>query len=222
MKRIFISFLLLIYFSSLLFSACDEADSTDENQFCRELLIRHLSENFDDIHDVSMRFHHLDPELNGLISLGLAWEEGRLRSFSVIDNETGSSEFATALGSAMEMWHIAGMPDNCRFNFSLMIKIVGRDDPAFLEKAIFTGEVIDSEQRPVRDARISFLGHPGGEKTVPDARTNREGIFVRTLIPPGTWSVKVSCPGYRDMNLKNMEFNTGEHKREEVVMERIP
>ena len=35
------------------------SDSQKENT-CRELLLNHLSQDFDDIHDVSMRYHHLD------------------------------------------------------------------------------------------------------------------------------------------------------------------
>jgi hypothetical protein len=56
---------------------------------------------------------------------------------------------------------------------------------------------------------------------VPDGLANREGIFVRTLIPPGTWSVTVSCTGYRNVKLENIEFNPGEHRREKIVLQRI-
>ena len=221
MKRIFISLLLIIFFPSLLFSAEDDPVDPHES-LCRELLISHLRGNFDDIHDVSMRFHHLDSSLNGLISFDLSWKEGRMSSFSIIDNETGNSDFASELGSAMERWHIPGMPDKCRFNFSLMIKIVGSDDPSFMEKAIFTGEVVDAWSRPVRDARISLLSEGFGNDSVPDGRTNREGIFVRTLIPPGSWNVTITCPGFDDLRFDDLVFSAGEHRREKIVLGKTP
>lgn len=188
---------------------------------CLELLINHFRANFEDIHDVSMRFHHLDHRLNGLITFDMEWKEGRMTSFAVLENETGNRVFAAALGTAMKQWYIEEILDPCELNFSFRIKIVGSDDPSFSEKSIFTGEVVDTEGNPVKHARVSLRPVNCREDSVKDSRTSREGIFVRTLIPPGIWGVSISCPGYEDITLEGLEFRAGEHKREKVVLKKI-
>ncbi len=209
-----------LIFTSFVISAQDPSQVEDESS-CSALFLKHLRNNFDDIHDVSMRLHHLDHELNGIIALEMVWEGGRLISCSVLENETGNESFPADLGSAIGKWQIEEMPESCEFSFSFRIKIVGSDDPSFSEKAIFTGEVLDNEGNPVKEARISLRRSGDRDDSVSDSRTNREGIFVRTLIPPGTWNISISCPGYEDVILENSEFRGGEHKREKVVMKML-
>ena len=189
---------------------------------CRSVFVDYLRGNFDDIHDVSMRFHHQDPTFNGLISFDMTWRGGRLVSCPVVENETGSAAFAGALVTAMERWNVTGMDTDCDFPFSFRIKIVGSDDPTFSEKAIFTGFISDIEGKPVENARISLARVSGDDSMVPDGRSSREGIFVRTLIPPGRWNVRISCPGYVDFVLDEMDFRAGEHQRIEAVLEELP
>jgi Carboxypeptidase regulatory-like domain len=197
-----------------------ELSDSQEETGCRELLLTHLSRNFDDIHDVSMRYHHLDHRLNGLITFDMVWTEGRLRSFTVLKNETGNRDFVSEFGAAMKKWYVEAMPDACKFVFSLQIKIVGSDDPSFYEKSIFTGEVVDTEGYPVNHARVGLSRVSSREESVPDGRTSREGVFVRTLIPPGIWVVTISCPGFEDTVLEGQEFLAGEHKRAKIVLEK--
>ena len=42
-----------------------------------DLFLAHLRAHFDDIHDVSMRFHADDPWIEGTIILGMDWRDGR-------------------------------------------------------------------------------------------------------------------------------------------------
>ena len=134
----------------------------------------------------------------------------------------GSPAFAGALVKAMEGWHVTGMESACEFPFSFRIKIVGSDDPTFPEKAIFTGFISDIKGRPVGNARISLARVSGDDPAMPDGRSNREGIFVRTLIPPGSWNVRISCPGYADFVLDEMDFRAGEHRTIKAVLEVLP
>ncbi len=218
-ERFFLAVILLI---SFVFDSVRGQSIQPEPERCRPVFVDYLRGNFDDIHDVSMRFHHQDPALNGLISFDLTWRDGRLVSCLVVENETGSPAFAGALVKAMEGWHVTGMESACEFPFSFRIKIVGSDDPTFPEKAIFTGFISDIKGRPVGNARISLAGVSGDDPAMPDGRSNREGIFVRTLIPPGSWNVRISCPGYADFVLDEMDFRAGEHQRIEAVLEELP
>jgi len=215
----------LFFILSLLISATQNSYGfqavPQEAETCRDLFVNHLRGNFDEIHDVSMRFHHLDHELNGLISFDMKWRKGRLISCSSIENETGNGDFAAALQTSMENWNIDGMEPSCGFGFSFLIKIVGSDDPSFSEKAVFTGEISDVAGHPVKDVRVRLESTDWTDFKVPDGRSNREGIFVRTLIPAGNWTVTISCPGYQDIVQEDIELHPGGHKRIKAVLKKI-
>ncbi|TFG88882.1 MAG: hypothetical protein E4H17_01635, partial [Gemmatimonadales bacterium] len=70
------------------------------------MLISHLRNDFDDVHDVSMRFHHRDHRLNGTIRIDVHWADGRMTSASVARNEPGDRAFADILLTRLEAWHI--------------------------------------------------------------------------------------------------------------------
>lgn len=184
----------------------------------RSLLMNYLRENFDDIHDVSMRFHHKDHNLNGLIDFSLTFERGKLVDSRVLANETGDPEFPEALLEKMESWEIEGLEGPFETRLPFRIQIVGSDDPSFHEKSIFTGKVADENGNPVWRAQIDFIPAEGGKDSIQPCRTNREGIFVRTLIPPGKWDVQCIRDGYETVLLKNLEFHGGEHLRKEFVL----
>jgi hypothetical protein len=52
------------------------------------------------------------------------------------------------------------------------------------------------------------------------AETNREGVFVRTLIPPGTWDLEYSLQGYESTLKEGVTLSAGQHMRESVVLKR--
>jgi hypothetical protein len=187
---------------------------------CTVAMLRHLRANFDDIHDVSMRFHHLDHRLNGLIQLDLTWMDGRLASFSVARNETGNAAFAEALGAALKTWHIPDMAGTFATSLPLRIKIVGSDDSTFSEKAILTGVIRDRAGAPVRDAVVSFTSADDARDTLRHCYSNREGIFVKTLIPAGAWSVSCKAGGFDPAPPNRIRFKQGEHVRRQFALRR--
>jgi len=182
-------------------------------------LIGHLRANFDDIHDVSMRFHHLDHNLNGLIRLDMHWENGRMTSAAVATNETGSEDFADALIENIEKWHIEELTGPFDFSLPLKITIVGSDDSTFYEKGILTGEVTDGSGSPVKDAQLLLRSSDDPGVTISPCYSNREGIFVKTLIPVGDWDVECTAPGSEEVLVENTGFKAGEHIRKKFTIE---
>ncbi len=186
------------------------------------MLFAHLRSNFDDIHDVSMRFHHLDHRLNGMIQLHTRWEDGRMTSADIVRNETKSDSFALALIESIGQWNIEGLAGPFEIDLPLRIRIVGSDDSTFAEKGILTGEICDDAGKPVSRARVSFRSAENAADTLRYARSNREGIFVKTLIPPGRWDVEASAPGYEAILLQSIEFQDGFHLRRKIVLHAKP
>ena len=182
------------------------------------MLFAHLRGNFDDIHDVSMRFHHLDHRLNGMIQLHTRWESGRLISADIVRNETKSDDFALALIKSIGQWNIEGLEGPFEIDLPLRVKIVGSDDSTFAEKGIFTGEIHDDDAAPVSRAKLTFRSASNSSDTLRAVRSNREGIFVKTLIPAGKWTVEVSAPGYENIVLETIEFQKGDHLRRKIEL----
>jgi hypothetical protein len=183
-----------------------------------DLLIKHLRAYFDDIHDVAMRFHHQDAGLNGMVELKVKWENGVLTGAEVMKNETGSNDLADALIEKMRGWEIAGLDGPFETVIPINVKIVGLDDPEFANTGILTGDIHDPEGNPLRGVMVVIKPQVAG--MVYRAETNREGIFVRTLIPPGTWDVDYSLQGYKDAHTTGIELSAGKHVRESVVLEK--
>jgi hypothetical protein len=182
------------------------------------MLFAHLRSNFDDIHDVSMRFHHLDHRLNGMIQLHTRWEGGRMIFADIARNETKSDDFALALIKSIGQWNIEGLAGPFEIDLPLGIKIVGSDDSTFAEKGILTGEIKDETGVPVSRARLTFRSAANASDTLRSVRSNREGIFVKTLIPLGRWDVEVAARGYETILLQLIEFQEGTHLRRKIVL----
>jgi hypothetical protein len=177
----------------------------------RDLFLDHLREHFDDIHDVSMRFHMDDPSIGGVIVFRMTWEQGRMVAGEVIENETGNNSEGEAFLSMMGNWTIDGISGPSTFDIPLRIKLVGSDDPAFPERGIVTGSVTAGSDKSIHNAVVSFEPLQG-QAAVPDARSNREGIFVRTLIPAGRWRVTCAAEGFRTSSPEVIELNAGTHR----------
>jgi hypothetical protein len=181
-------------------------------------LYGHLRNNFDDIHDVSMRFHHMDHRLNGIIQLRMHWENGRMVSSSVVRNETSNEEFGRELLKSIGRWHIEALKDPFDIDLPLRIMIVGSDDSTFSEKGILTGEIHDTAGAPVKRVRLSFRSAANPGDTLRTCYSNREGIFVKTLIPAGDWNVEAAADGYEKVLLSNVRFKKGEHVRKRIML----
>jgi len=220
---------LIMLFAAMLaisFSSCSKSEDQESGKSeCvadsvqTAALIGHLRANFDDIHDVSMRFHHLDHNLNGMIRLDMHWEDGRMTSSSVALNETGNDEFADALIENIEKWHIEELTGPFDFSLPLKITIVGSDDSTFFEKGILTGEVAGSNGTPIKDAQVLLRSSDDPGITLSPCYSNREGIFVKTLIPVGDWDVECIVPGSEEVLVEHAGFKAGEHIRKKFTIE---
>jgi hypothetical protein len=213
---------------SVSLSACNKSEDQESSRtgavndsVYTALLINHLRDNFDDIHDVSMRFHHLDHRLNGVIGIAMKWEDGRMTFASVAGNETNSQEFADALIANIGKWYIEGLTGPLSIILPLRIKIVGSDDSTFSEKGILTGEITDSDGNPVRGAELHLRSSSNPEDTLANCYSNREGIFVRTLIPVGSWDLECSAPGFDRVLIENIGFEQGDHVRKKITLQKV-
>jgi hypothetical protein len=181
-------------------------------------LVAYLQDHFDDLHDVTMRYHHQNASINGIVTLRMIWENGRLASAEVVSNETGSDELPASLIEKMRAWEIEGLTGPAEIVVPINVKLVGSDDPDFPQTAILTGLVIDRRGNPLEGAMVMLKPEAGG--AVLRAETNREGIFVRTLIPPGTWDLECSHPGYVTLVKQGLSLAAREHLRERLALRR--
>lgn len=211
---------LILYLIAIGSSLCQDSQQASPviDSLYTASLINHLRNNFDDIHDVSMRFHHKDHTLNGLIVLGLHWENGRLTSHSIERNDTKDEDFAVSLIEKIKKWYIKDMINPFKISLPLNIQIVGNTDSTFAEKCILTGKIIDEADNPVKGVKLSFVSTSNKENTLRGTYTNREGIFVKTLIPAGNWNVVFEDERFDRVVLENVNFRKGEHKRKNVTM----
>jgi hypothetical protein len=164
-----------------------------------------------------MRYHLHDPSLGGVIALRMVWEDGRMVKATVEENETGSTEEAAALIEVIRRWAVEGLDGT--FTIPFRITMVGSDDPDFHRLAIVTGTVRDRAKIPLSGATITFTSVGSGAGGVPDGRTNREGIFIRSLIPAGEWTVRCAAPGYRAAIREGVSLESGEHRVLSFVLE---
>jgi hypothetical protein len=184
------------------------------------LLTAYLRANFADLHDVSMRFHHMDHTIGGIIEFAMSWENGMLTTVAVANNETDNADLAAALIEKFRTWRIEGLDGPFRINLPINIRLVGSDDPLFEERAILTGTVTAVSGEPLHGAEVQFIALRPDEEPVPAARTNREGVFVRTLIPPGEWSLQCTHDGWAPAIIAGVALTAGQHHRERIVLDR--
>jgi len=218
MKYIKTIFIVIIYFSLLskLVGQDSEQNNATNDSLYTAIMINHLRNNFDDIHDVSMRYHHIDHTLNGIIVIGLHWENGRLRNYSIERNDTDNEKFAIDLAENIENWFIKELVNPFDLNLPLNIQIVGRNDSTFTQKGIFTGKIVDEVGNPINGAKLSFISPNDKNDTLRSVYSNREGIFVKTLIPVGNWNVIFEVEGYDRAVFENIRFKEGEHVRKDI------
>ncbi len=222
MKRMTIfllSIILIISFSCKSKQTGSSLNTSDS--IYTSLLINHLRNNFDDIHDVSMRFHHFDHNLNGVIQIGMHWENGSMTSSSVVSNETENDEFAKSLITNIEKWHIKDLTGPFDIVLPFRIQIVGSDDSTFSKKGILTGEIMDIKDNPIKTAKLTFRSSTNPDDTVRSCYSNREGIFVRTLIPVGSWDIECTAQGFQKVLLQDVIVSEGDHLRKTITMTQL-
>jgi len=184
------------------------------------VFMSYLRQNWDDIHDVIMRFHNENPELAGTVVIAMTWREGSLAEASVDSNSSGDPALGRALIEAMKGWHIEGLSDSWAAAIPFRTTIQGSERPEFPRCGIFTGNVVDGSGNPVRGARIVFLPRDRTSAEPDTAYTNREGIFIRTLIPPGAWRLVCEKAGYEPTTVENLTSEAGSHVKTSIVLSR--
>lgn len=223
--------IILIICAAICSFSCGEKTEQDKSTGAREqpgytaadtlnwnLFVAYLQEHFDDFHDVTMRYHHQDHTINGIVELKMTWENGSLVSAEVLSNETGNDDLPQSLIEKMQGWRIEGLQGSAEITLPVNVKLVGLDDPRFQETAILTGEVTGEGGGRLHGAMILIKPEVAGQ--VYRAETNREGIFVRTLIPPGTWDLECSLEGYETESRQGVVLSAGQHRRERFVLEK--
>lgn len=183
-----------------------------------DAFLSHLRTNWDDIHDVVMRFHHHDPGLNGLVIINMEWINGRLNSASVDSNSTGNNDIGPDFIVALKKWNIPGLPERWESAIPLRVMIVGSENPSFGEKGIFTGRVTDLQGMPVEGSMIILRPEDIAGAKQDTITTNREGIFIWTLIEPGSWEIDCIKQGYRLEKTLKVTIEPGMHLIREISM----
>ena len=195
-----------------------EAAPAQPDSASLEMLFAHIMGHFDDIHDVTMRYHHKDHNINGRVAIHTEWEGGVLAASEVVTNETGDDGLPESIIEKLRAWKIEGLEGPLQVTVPFNVQIVGLDDPEFPNTAILTGEVAGEDGTPLSEALILIKPEVAGH--VFRTRTNREGIFVSTLIPPGTWDVECSLLGYGTEASTGLDLGAGDHERLEFVLKK--
>jgi hypothetical protein len=188
------------------------ADDSPEASNAR-LFMGHLRGHWDDIHDVIMRFHNQDPYLRGVARITMDWRHGKLASASVDSNTVGDPALGPALIAAMKGWSIPGMSEGWVATVPFKTEIRGGGDPSFPERGIFTGMVTDVSGTPIHGARLVLAPRDTLQARPDTTYTNREGIFICTLIKPGRWRLECSRDGYIQAIVDTLDFERGRHVR---------
>jgi hypothetical protein len=185
-----------------------------------KVFMAYLQNNWDDIHDVIVRFHYKDPYLKGIVLIQMNWQHNQLFSATIDSNSTGNDDYAEALVKAMNKWTISGLTENWTTTLPIKTEIAGSNDPTFHKQGILTGKVLDINEDPVSNAKLDltpFNVISGKTKTF---YTNREGIFIQTLIPTGDWSLVCTKDGYSTLTIQGLSFGDGEHVRKSIILKK--
>ena len=184
-----------------------------------EIFINYFMNNWDDIHDVVMRYHNVDPGLKGLVEISMIWEQGKLTDANVSSNSTGNPDFGLSLVEAMKKWTIPGLAEGWSSTIPIRTAIVGSDDPEFSECGIFTGNIIDKSGNPVNGAMVALFPAENADGTPDTVYTNREGVFICTLLHPGTWRVECTRKSYATVEIDRLTVEKGQHYQRVIIME---
>jgi hypothetical protein len=184
-----------------------------------EIFMIHLKKNWDDIHDVIMRYHYDDPWLKGKAVIDMSWRQGRLENAEVLENTTGEPAFGEDLITAMKGWEIKELSESWSSALPVRTTIKGSDDPDFGEYGILTGKISDKDGNPLPEAGLVLVPTDKTSNKSIALHTNREGIFIETLIPPGTWQLSCNVKGYKPLTIENIVIEKGRHCKQDVEME---
>jgi hypothetical protein len=148
----------------------------------------------------------------------MTWRQGVLEDASIAENTTGNTAYGESLIRAMEDWNIPEIHHAWSSALPIQTAIKGSDDPAFANRGILTGKVIKQKNEPVPGARVILDGKGSLRGRSDTLYTNREGIFIQTLIMPGKWMLNCSKPGFETLSIKDLEIMKGSHSKQELIL----
>jgi len=198
------------------FGVSGQGSGNDNNA---EYLMKYLRSHWDDIHDVIMRFHMDDPALKGTVFISMTWENGILEDAVVDSNSMGNEQFGPAIIVAMKNWKIPEIQDTWHIVVPFRTMIYGSDRPDFNEKGIVTGKVMTVSGEPVAKALVILDPGRGNPAPADTAISNREGIFIRTLIPPGIWNIRCTQEGYQPFILEDVKIEKEGHSKTNIILQ---
>lgn len=224
MKRVFYYtvpiFQMIFIFSCSLLTIGSQNNAARQEDPNAKIFMTHLQNNWDDIHDVIMRFHYEDPELKGIVLIQMNWQNSKLFSATIESNSTGNDVYVRALINAMKKWTITGLTENWTTTLPIKTEIVGCNEPEFPECGILTGKVLDKNGKPIQGAKLSLTSLDNIRSEQTPIITNREGVFIKTLIPSGNWSLEYTKDGYLATTIEKLSFNKGEHVKRSIVLKK--
>lgn len=181
-----------------------------------KIFMNHLMKNWDDIHDVIMRYHYEDPWLKGKALINMTWNHGRLEDAEVLENTTGYPAFGMDLISAMKAWKINEITDSWSSAIPIKTSIKGSEDPDFDEYGILTGKILDEDGKPLSGAGLVLVSTDNTSIKSKALHTNREGIFIETLILPGTYQLSCNLKGYEPVTIEDILIEKGKHCKQDI------
>jgi len=211
----FLVLILVLLIAPLSISRAQTEQNTREDPNLA-LFTEYLRSHWDDIHDVIMRFHMDDPHLKGTVLIHMEWNEGVLDSAAIASNTSGNNCFGEALVHVLKGWMITHMEGSWVATIPFRTEIVGSNDPGFRQCGIFTGKITGEDGRPIARVRLELRSLENMEERAQTFYSNREGVFIRTLIPAGTWSLTCSKAGYDTIRFDEIIFGRGEHVQVEI------
>jgi hypothetical protein len=148
----------------------------------------------------------------------MTWQHGILTGSELVENTTENRALGAAFITAMEAWNIPEIDRSWSSTLPIRITIKGSDDPAFEEMGILTCKVTDQNKEPVNQARVIMQGK-GTLKDLSDTLyTNREGIFIQTLIQPGKWNLNCYKSGFETSIQEDLEILKGSHSKQHLIL----
>ena len=182
------------------------------------LFMDYFRNHWDDIHDVVMRFHNDDPWLKGTVYMRMDWHNGMLHTASIDSNSTGNQAFGPALIGATRKWQIPGMAEEWSIVLPVRTEIYGSRQPEFNERGILTGTVTEPNGNPVPGAKLIMIPVESSIAIADTFYTNREGIFIRTLIVPGDWRLDCQKEGYKNIETDQISIEKGAHVKKKYFI----
>ena len=191
-------------------------NAQDDEKSNQEIFMDYFKNNWDDIHDVIMRYHYENPWLQGRALINMTWTQGRLENAEVLENTTGNPGFGNDLVAALKSWEIKKISGPWSSALPIKTSIKGSEDPEFAEYGILTGKILDKDGKPLPGAGLVLVSTDNTSRKSRALHTNREGIFIETLLLPGSYQLSCSVKGYEPVTIEDIVIEKGNHCKQDI------